>query len=126
MHSRTNQRSAGLLLALLFMVTLQGACRRLYPEPIPDPMIEGRKVHAEMIERWHQERWNELNSESGWLTLVGLFWLKDGRNTCGSEASLDIVLPKEKVPPQFGEFTLKDGRVFFQPLVDEVAASVHS
>jgi len=121
MHSRTNQRSAGLLLALLFMITLQGACRSLYlPQPIPDPSIEFRKAHAEMIERWHQERWNELNSESGWLTLVGLFWLKDGRNACGSEAVLDIVLPKEKVPPQFGEFTLLDGRIFFQPLHDEI------
>src|SRR5262245_48078323 len=113
MRYRTRQRSAGLFLALLFIVTSQGACRSLYlPQAIPDPLIEDKRVHAERIEKWHQERWQELNGESGWLTLVGLFWLKEGGNTCGSDPNLDIVLPKEKVPPQFAQFNLKDGHVF--------------
>jgi uncharacterized protein len=78
-------------------------------------------AYAKEIEEWHQERWQELNGESGWLTLVGLFWLKEGANKCGSDSVNDIVLPKEKVSRLFGEFNLEQGRVFFQPLQDEIS-----
>ena len=35
------------------------------------------------ISRWRAERVESLTSDSGWLTLTGLFWLKEGDNTFG-------------------------------------------
>src|SRR5262245_4631709 len=104
MFRGTIQRSAGELLALLFIVAPQGACSRLLPKPLPDPMIDAQHAYARQIEQWHQERWKELNSESGWLTLVGLFWLKEGANKFGSDAANDIVIPQ--LPPHAGTFRM--------------------
>jgi uncharacterized protein (DUF1684 family) len=36
------------------------------------------------IENWKQKRIDYLRSEDGWLNLVGLFWLHQGKNTFGS------------------------------------------
>jgi uncharacterized protein len=33
------------------------------------------------IEQWRAKRLANLKSDTGWLTLAGLFWLKDGKNT---------------------------------------------
>ncbi|HYW71310.1 MAG TPA: DUF1684 domain-containing protein [Pyrinomonadaceae bacterium] len=68
-------------------------------------------AYAKEIEAWHQQRWKELNSEDGWLTLVGLFWLKEGPNKCGSDSSLDIVLPKDKAPGLLAAFVVDHGIV---------------
>ena len=45
------------------------------------------------IEAWRQRRAASLTSDTGWLTVAGLFWLKEGPNRFGSDASNDIVLP---------------------------------
>jgi len=74
-------------------------------------MIEVRKDYPQHIEQWHQERWQELNSESGWLTLVGLFWLKDGANTFGSDSANDIVLDNKQLDSHAGNIVLKNGVV---------------
>lgn len=115
MQYRMSQRSAGTLLALLLILTLVASCNRRPPRSQIDP-----KVYSKEIEQWRQERWKELNSESGWLTLVGLFWLKDGFNKCGSDPSQDIVLPKDKIPSLLAEFYLERGRIFFQPRDHEI------
>jgi len=115
MQYRMSQRSAGTLLALLLILTLVASCNRRPPKSQIDP-----KVYTKEIEQWRQERWKELNSESGWLTLVGLFWLKDGFNKCGSDPSQDIVLPKDKIPSLLAEFYLERGRIFFQPRDHEI------
>jgi len=107
MKAISTQRSAGTVLALLLILALVGSCHRREPRSNIDP-----NAYAKEIEQWHQDRWKELNSETGWLTLIGLFWLKDGVNTCGSDASEDIVLPKETTPPRFAEFLLAQGKVF--------------
>ena len=113
MRYRTNRRSAGTLLALLLILTLAESCNRKAPKSQIDP-----SAYAKEIDQWHQERWKELNSETGWLTLVGLFWLKEGGNICGSDPRMDVVLPNEKVPPELGNFILVKGQVGFVPLDD--------
>jgi uncharacterized protein len=45
------------------------------------------------IEAWRAKREENLRSEEGWLSLVGLSWLKPGVNTVGSEKGSDVVLP---------------------------------
>lgn len=44
------------------------------------------------VERWHAARIARLTAPDGWLSLVGLEWLKPGRNRVGGTADNDIVL----------------------------------
>lgn len=104
-HLGFKGNSAGVMLALSFCLALS-SCTSKKPKSQIDP-----NTYAKEIEQWHQERWKELNNESGWLTLIGLFWLKEGENKFGSEADNDIILPKEKVAGHAGTFSLHDGIV---------------
>lgn len=52
------------------------------------------------IDRWHAARIERLTAPQGWLSLVGLEWLKLGLNRIGSAADNDIVLAKG--PPHLG------------------------
>jgi uncharacterized protein (DUF1684 family) len=51
-------------------------------------------AYAQELSQWQQKRWAELKGETGWLTLVGLFWLKEGENKFGSDGANEIVIPK--------------------------------
>lgn len=66
--------------------------------------------YREEVEKWRQKRENDLKGEDSWLSLAGLFWLKDGENSFGSAAGNDIVLPDEKgVPKQAGVIIYRNG-----------------
>jgi uncharacterized protein (DUF1684 family) len=49
-------------------------------------------AHRQSIEDWRQRRHASLSRPDGWLTLVGLDWLKEGQNRVGAAADNDIVL----------------------------------
>ena len=63
------------------------------------------------IENWHQNRVKSLKSETGWLNIVGLYWLTEGENTFGCSKENTIIFPKGKADEQLGSFILKDGKV---------------
>lgn len=56
-----------------------------------EPLIES-KTHQELIVAWRDGRFESLSQPDGWLTLVGLEWLKEGENRVGSAADNDIRL----------------------------------
>jgi uncharacterized protein (DUF1684 family) len=85
---------------------LIGACARH-----PQTAKVDENSYRQQIEKWQRERAARLTSEDGWLTLVGLFWLKDGENRLGSEPSNDIVLPQAKAPRFAGSLWLDKGVV---------------
>lgn len=64
--------------------------------------------HAKEIEAWRAGRIERLTAPDGWLSLVGLPWLKAGRNTIGSAKDNDIVLAK--APPHLGAITVAGGK----------------
>jgi uncharacterized protein len=66
------------------------------------------------IEQWRQQREAALKADDGWLTVVGLFWLKHGANTAGTDSASDVILPKGAAPVSVGVFDLHDGLVTFQ------------
>ena len=72
-----------------------------------DSVPKGSSEYIAEIEQWHQQRIERLKGENGWLTLVGLYWLKEGENTFGSDKSNDIVF-SENAPKKIGIITLKD------------------
>jgi uncharacterized protein len=67
--------------------------------------------HIMEINSWHEGRVESLKSESGWLTLAGLFWLKEGVNTFGGNRSNDVDFPIDKAPDKMGSFKLNNGEV---------------
>jgi uncharacterized protein (DUF1684 family) len=48
--------------------------------------------YRDEIERWHAGRITRLTAPDGWLSLVGLEWLRPGANTIGSAVGNDIVI----------------------------------
>ena len=65
--------------------------------------------YAASIETWRAEREARLTADDGWLAVAGLFFLREGENSFGSDPLGDIVLPSG--PPEAGAFVLRDGRV---------------
>ncbi len=64
------------------------------------------------IEVWRAKRLASLKREDGWLTLVGLFWLKQGANPIGTDPKADrIVLPEGSAPKSLGSLDLSGGVV---------------
>jgi len=66
------------------------------------------------INRWRHDREAGLKADGGWLTVAGLFWLKDGKNTVGTDKTSDIVLPAGSAPASVGAFTFHDGQTRFE------------
>jgi len=99
-----NLRFKFILLAPLLLAAALTSCARKPPKSQIDP-----NTYAKEIEQWHQDRWKELDNESGWLTLIGLFWLKQGENKFGSDRANDIVIPK--LAARAGSFSLSKGSV---------------
>jgi uncharacterized protein (DUF1684 family) len=66
------------------------------------------------IEQWRAEREAKLKADDGWLTVVGLHWLKEGENRLGSDPAMDVPLPAS-VPAKVGTITLSKKKVHFKP-----------
>ena len=65
-------------------------------------------AHRAEIDAWHAARVAKLTSESGWLTLVGLYWLKPGENTFGRAPSNAFVLDHAGLPDTLGSFYVEE------------------
>jgi len=65
------------------------------------------------IEHWREQREARLKADDGWLTVAGLFWLKEGKNSVGADKSASIVLPPGSAPASLGEFDFHDGQTTF-------------
>lgn len=71
--------------------------------------------YTETIRAWQKHRVDGLRKPDSWLTLVGLFWLKNGVNTIGSGSGNDFVLPKKSAPARLGAFRLEGTKVSYLP-----------
>jgi len=67
--------------------------------------------HQQAVEAWRASRDARLRKPDGWLTLVGLEWLKEGENRIGSAADNDIRLGGG--PSYWGSVVLQDGQLQF-------------
>ncbi len=71
--------------------------------------------HAKQVETWRQGRIARLKSDEGWLTVAGLFWLKEGKTAFGSAANAAVKLPAHSAPAQAGWLTRKEKTVTIEP-----------
>lgn len=49
--------------------------------------------HRREVEDWRESRYAALRRDTGWLTLAGLDWLKEGENVLGTDPTVDVRLP---------------------------------
>jgi uncharacterized protein (DUF1684 family) len=76
-------------------------------------------AYRKEIEQWRAQRLTSLTREDGWLSLVGLYWLRPGENRFGSDPGSDVVLRGHGVPPLAGTLELRpDGSVLAHPRAD--------
>jgi uncharacterized protein len=71
---------------------------------VTDPAAQRAEVEA-----WREARYAALRRDIGWLTLVGLDWLKPESNRLGSAPDNDIVLPSG--PDRAGTLTVRSDGV---------------
>jgi uncharacterized protein len=60
-------------------------------------------AYRQSVENWRRDYQASLTSDTGWLTVSGLFWLREGSNRFGSNPSNEIVLPAS-APARAGQF----------------------
>ena len=93
--------------ALVFLIVLP-ACRKKAPAVDPGYLAD--------LEKWRAERLADLTSENGWLSVVGLFWLRPGENRFGSDPGDEVVLPGKGTPVLAGTIELgQDGAAVLHP-----------
>ena len=65
--------------------------------------------YIKAIEKWRSDEESDLKKETGWLTVAGLFWLKEGVNTVGVGPAFDVRLTDNFKGGKFGEIELRNG-----------------
>lgn len=71
--------------------------------------VPAAESYTAEIANWREQRENRLKADGGWLTVAGLFWLKEGPNRFGTDPEADIELPAGTAPPRAGVFEFSAG-----------------
>jgi uncharacterized protein (DUF1684 family) len=119
-HGRAARVALPALLAA-FVLGVTGADARAPSPPPPAqepaaaataaaPDAEAERVS---IAQWRSERLRGLTGDSGWLTLAGLFWLKQGDNSFGRAPTNSLVLDNLSLAAAAGSFILSGHSVRF-------------
>jgi uncharacterized protein (DUF1684 family) len=66
--------------------------------------------YRQEIAKWRADHEAELKDENGWLTVAGLFWLKDGVNSVGAGKGFDIELTENFRQGKFGTIDFQNGK----------------
>lgn len=100
MNIRWQNVTASLILVLLIVPILS------------TPLVAQNRYEA-TIKVWRDKREKELRSETGWLTVAELFWLKEGANTIGSDGANNFILPAS-APGKVGVFEFHNGKTILR------------
>lgn len=77
-------------------------------------ILNAQSAATSELQKWRAEREAKLKADDGWLTVAGLFWLREGPNTVGTALENAVVLPPGSAPARAGVFELRAGRTIFQ------------
>jgi uncharacterized protein (DUF1684 family) len=61
---------------------------------------------------WRTRRFERLRAPDGWLTLVGLYWLHEGKSRFGSSPASELLLAG--APPLLGTLEVAGGKAIFE------------
>ena len=73
-------------------------------------MAKGADEHRRDVDEWYNARVGRLKKDDGWLTLVGLFPLAEGRHRFGSADDNQLLFPKS-APAHAGTIVVENGAV---------------
>lgn len=73
--------------------------------------VTAQTEYEKTIQAARTDREAKLKADDGWLTVSGLFWLKEGANEFGADSSNDLVITASGAPAKIGTFDLQDGKV---------------
>ena len=88
----------------------------LLPELCIEAQSDGTS-YVDSIVTWRKERAERLQQPGNWLSLAGLYWLKEGPNSIGSDPSNSIRFP-EQAPSYLGTLTLEQDQIQFKSASD--------
>src|ERR1700758_2912741 len=77
------------------------------------PVTIDPQAERALISEWRTKRVESLTGDDGWLTLAGLFWLKQGDNSFGRAQDNALVLDNPGLAERCGTFTLSGRTVRF-------------
>jgi len=83
------------------MLLAPGAHSRASGAPAGAAAAADLQAERLSIDAWRAERVGRLTSDSGWLTLAGLLWLKEGESSFGRASSNALIptTPRSPTPP---------------------------
>jgi uncharacterized protein len=95
------------------------------PAAGPAPAASQASLQEEQarINAWRAKRVESLTSDGGWLTLAGLFWLKEGDNSFGRDPGNTLLLDNPALAHTAGRFVLQGHQVRF--IADPAAGVTH-
>ncbi len=89
---------------------------------LTDVDATGLQTFEQETHAWQRDREERLRAPYNWLSLAGLFWLKQGENSLGSDPASDVVLPGPWCPAVTGTLTF-DGETVALKVADGVSAT---
>jgi uncharacterized protein (DUF1684 family) len=72
------------------------------------------ETYYNTIKTWRKEYEEKLGAPDGWLSISGLFWLKEGENRIGTAKYCDVTLPFGSGPAQVGSIKLSGHQITLQ------------
>ena len=72
------------------------------------------------LQQWRSTREEKLKAPTSWLAVAGLFWLKEGENSVGSDPASDVVLPA-RAPKHAGTLIRHELKAGWKPASGAVA-----
>lgn len=76
-----------------------------------EALAAGTETHRQVVEEWRSRRHTSLTAADGYLSQVGLAWLKDGENRVGNSTDNDIHLAGGA--RRWGSVFLENGQLRF-------------
>src|SRR3984885_9192109 len=67
------------------------------------------------VEQWRAQHQADLMKDFGWLTVVGLDWLKEGDNRVGADPANEVPLPVGSAPQRVAIISLHAGKAELHP-----------
>ena len=87
------------------------------PDSVNAPAAAAESAEAisweDRVAAWKQIRHDRLERPDGWLTLVGLSWLREGENRVGVGTELEVPLPASSSPALLGRIVVAGDRATF-------------
>jgi uncharacterized protein (DUF1684 family) len=71
--------------------------------------------YRQEVQQWRAERQKKLAADYGWLTVVGLDWLKEGDNRVGASPSSEVPLPPGSAPERVAVISMHAGKAVLHP-----------